>query len=402
MTDRLYRVDPYRIEFDAEILESAVAQGQPYVILDRTCFYPTAGGQPHDTGTLNQVRVLDVIEEHEQILHLLEAPLTSGPVHGQIDWPGRFDHMQQHSGQHILSQAWLRLADAATVSFHLGAEICMIDLALGQCQDTLVDAVEDAANQAIWDNLPVVVREYHQDELADVVLRKMPAIQGLVRVVRMGTFDVTACCGTHVHATGEIGSIHILGYERRHNQVRIEFICGRRALYNQRITGRVQQQAAAILSIHAHDLPATVSRLVDESKKSQKKIEELAGRLLEAELPRWLEQAQAVNGWRVVARVIDYPSTQLRKIAQELTQGPGVIGLLASVPPSAQLCFAASANVPVHMGTLLRAVVTPYGGKGGGAPTMAQGGGVRDDDLELLLKSAQEELIVQLGRLEAN
>lgn len=402
MTDRLYRADPYRTEFDAETLESAVDQGRPYVVLDRTCFYPTAGGQPHDTGTLNQVRVVDVIEEHEQILHLLEAPLAPGPVHGQIDWPRRFDHMQQHSGQHILSQAWLGLADAATVSFHLGAEICTIDLALGQCQDTLVDAVEDAANQAIWDNLPVVVREYQQDELAKVALRKLPALYGLVRVVSMGTFDVTACGGTHVHATGEIGSIHILGYERRHSQVRIEFVCGHRALHNQRITGRLQQQAAAILSIHAHDLPAAVARLVEESKKCQKKIEELTGHFLEAELPRWLDQAQIVDGWRVVARVIEYPPAQLRKAAQELTQGSAVIALLASVPPSAQLCFAASANVPVHMGTLLRAVVTPYGGKGGGAQTMAQGGGVRDEDLESLLKSAQEQLNVQLGRSQAN
>jgi alanyl-tRNA synthetase len=398
MTDLLYRADPYSTEFDAEILESAVNQGRPYVVLDRTCFYPTAGGQPHDTGTLNQVRVVDVIEEHEQILHLLEAPLISGPVHGQIDWQRRFDHMQQHSGQHILSQAWLRLADAATVSFHLGAEICTIDLALGQCEDALVDAVEDAANRAIWDNLPITVREYRQDELAAVALRKMPAVHGLVRVVSIGSFDVTACGGTHVHATGEIGSIHILGYENRHGQVRIEFVCGQRALYNQRLTGRLQQQAAAMLSIHAHDLPAAVSRLVEESKKYQKKIEELAGQLLEAELPRWLEQAQVVNGWRVVARVIAYPPAQLRKAAQELTQAPAVIALLASVPPSAQLCFATSANVPAHMGTLLRAVVAPYGGKGGGAQTMAQGGGVRDEDLESLLKSAQEQLIVQLGR----
>ncbi|MHB1354795.1 MAG: alanyl-tRNA editing protein [Anaerolineae bacterium] len=402
MTVRLYRTDPYCTEFDAQIVESAEHIGQPYAILDRTCFYPTSGGQPHDIGTLNHVRVLSVNEESEQILHLLESPLAPGPVHGRIDWPRRFDHMQQHSGQHILSQAWLRVANAATVSFHLGADTCTIDLALDRCDDALVDAVEDAANQIIWDNLAVVVREYQSDELVDVALRKMPAVHGLVRVVSMGSYDVTACGGTHVHATGEIGSIHILGYEKRRSQVRIEFVCGQRAITAQRLVGRIVQQTAGTLSIHAQELPATVSRLVDESKKQLKQIEALASQLLEAEIPRWLTQAQVVNGWRIVARVIEYTPAQMRKAAQDLTQGTATITLMASAPPAAQICFAASADVPVNMGTLLRTVVAPFGGKGGGTPTLAQGGGVRDQDLEAVLQCAQQELIVQLGRSPAN
>ncbi len=397
MTERIYWRDAYRTAFDAQVIDVCAVEGKPAVVLERTCFYPTSGGQPYDTGTLNEVRVVEVFEQDERIVHVLDAPLPLGPVSGGIDWPRRFDHMQQHSGQHVLSQAWLNLAHAETVSFHLGLEACTIDIALASAPDSLVDAVEDLANQVIWDNLAVSVHEYAPDGLTGVPLRKAPQVSGTVRVVAVGAFDYSACGGTHVRAAGEIGSIHIAGMEKRRGQLRVSFVCGGRALHTQREARRNAQASALLLSVHPAGLPAAVAHMLDETHTLQKQNEELSRRLLLRELPIWWQQGAEVAGWRIIAQTLEYPPALLRQAAQELARRERTIALLASQPPNAQFCFAASPEAQVNMGALLRQVLQPFGGKGGGSASLAQGGGVGDEAVTQVLSQAYQALTNQIN-----
>lgn len=392
MTERLFWADAYRREFDAQVMVVEEYHGQPALELDKTCFYATSGGQPHDTGTLNSVRVLDVVEDEGRILHLLSEPLRLGPAHGVIDWSRRFDHMQQHSGQHILSQAWLRLAGAETVSFHLGADTCTIDIAIASAPSSLVEAVEDYANQVIWDDAPVYIREYQPDELASVALRKQPVVTGAVRVVQIGDFDMSACGGTHVQRTGEVGSIHIIGCEKRRGMTRVEFMCGSRALRSQRLARQALQASALRLSIHPLDVPGAIERLMDENQSAQKRVDELRTRLLQAEILTWLENAESVHGWRVICRQIGYPAPLIRQAAQALVAHHRTCALLASEAPAVQFCFANSEESAISMDSLLRQALQAFGGKGGGSMLLAQGGGVPDEAVPAVLSAARTVL----------
>ena len=262
-TRRLYYENAYRAEFEATLLQVTEYEGKPAVLLDATCFYPTSGGQPHDLGTLNGVQIVDVVEAGEDILHLLATPLAPGPVRGIIDWNRRFDHMQQHSGQHILSQAFERELQADTVSFHLGNASSTIDVTLGSLDWDLAARIEELTNRIVFEDRPVTVREYSAAEVGALALRKAPIDKGIIRVVTVQDFDVCACGGTHVRATGEVGCIHIRGWERRRGQVRVEFLCGWRALHDYRTENVTCQDLANRFSVGIGELPLAFSRLTE-------------------------------------------------------------------------------------------------------------------------------------------
>jgi len=392
-TRRLYYGDSYRTEFDAAILQVTEYEGKSAAVLDATCFYPTSGGQPHDLGTLNGVQVVDVVEADEHILHLLAMPLPPGPVRGVITWERRFDHMQQHTGQHILSQAFERELQADTVSFHLSSASSTIDVTLAFLDWGLAAQIEELANRIVFENRPVTVHEYSEAGAGALGLRKAPVAKGAIRVVTVADFDVCACGGTHVRATGEVGSVHIRGWERRRGQARVEFLCGWRVLRDHRAENMTCQDLAGKFSVGIAELPLAFSRLTEAEQAARQQMEALRKRLLDCELPRLAGEAERVGEVRVLCRLLEgYDAGNMRYIAQSLAHEPKMAVLLAVTDPSPQLCFARSEDVPLDMTQLFRDVVAPYGGRGGGRPHVAQGGGVSVAQVGEVLARALERL----------
>lgn len=390
-THRLFWDDPYQRTFEATVQDELLWQGRPAVTLDRTCFYATSGGQPNDLGTLNGTPVLDVVEDEQgRLLHILARPLDGAQVRGDIDWSRRLDHMQQHTGQHILSAAFERLLGAETVSFHLGEETCTIDLNLASIEAPALARVEDVANQVVQEDRAVMVRVYAQGEIAEVPLRKPPKVDGAIRVVSVVDFDACACGGTHVSSTGQVGSIHIRRCERQRGNVRIEFLCGSRAVADYRKRDAALQELANRLSVGVDELADAVARVQEAEAEARHRAEALRKRLLDALLPELIARAEAVGPYHLVCQVLeDFDAGTMRYIAQQLIMQPGMVALLAVHDPSPQFCFARALDVPVDMGQVLREVASPLGGKGGGKPNMAQGGGVAPEHLSQMLEAAR-------------
>jgi alanyl-tRNA synthetase len=272
MTRRLYFDDPYLTGFAALVVERLVHEGRPAVVLDRSAFYPSSGGQPHDTGRLNAIPVLDVVEREENgpVVHILAAALEAEQVEGEIDWPRRFDLMQQHSGQHILSAASLQLLGATTAGFHLAEEYATIDLDRAPLSIAQLAEVEELANSVVVQNRPVVARFVVDEELRGLPLRKPVNHSGPVRVVQMGAFDCSACGGTHVRATGEIGLIKITRAERRGTETRLEFLCGRRALRDYDAKNALLTGLAAEFTVGYWEVPDMVHRLAGELQQARR------------------------------------------------------------------------------------------------------------------------------------
>jgi alanyl-tRNA synthetase len=404
LTTKLYYDNPYQREFTARVVERLTLNRRPAVVLDCTAFYPTSGGQPCDHGTLNGVAVLDVSEREDgQIVHVLGGPLADEQVAGVIDWARRFDHMQQHTGQHILSQACERLGagspqlPAETVGFHLGDEVCTIDLSCTSLSPEQVAAIEDLANQMVFENRPVIARFVTAEELAQrpqVRARLQPPTgREQIRLVEVQGFDWSLCGGTHVRAAGEIGLIKVRKWERRGDTVRVDFYCGRRALADYRWKNAAVNELAASLSIKDDELAATVPRLLAEAAESRRQLTLARERLLDYEAAELAAGAEPVAAGRVVRQVFDGRNVEeVRHLAQRLTARPGIVALLGVRADKAQLIFARAADLTVDVNALLKTAVAVVGGRGGGTPTLAQGGGPEVARLEEALAVAYGQL----------
>jgi alanyl-tRNA synthetase len=387
MTLRLDRADAFATHFEARLLTQTLHDGKPAVSLDQSAFYPTAGGQPHDTGTLNGVRVADVIEDKNtgDVLHVLERALGEdvGTVRGEIDFTRRFDHMQQHSGQHLLSRAFIETAGLDTVAVHIGVDACTLDLPTARLPAEMIDRAEDEANSKIYQDLPLRIYEVADTDLARIPLRKAPKVSGLVRIVEIEHYDWSACGGTHVRSCGQIGLIKIIRAEKRGTETRITFKCGQRALTDYRQTLRDAFGLSDSLTVARHDLPAAVNRLRDEHKLTVKALADAEGRLALQEADALLAEAPVRDGVRIVRAVWDGRDMNLlRTIAKRVCAQSGVVALLCGAGERAALCFARSAEGAsgFDAAAALRTVLPQLAGaKGGGAPDFAQGGGVPAD-----------------------
>lgn len=398
MTDRLYYADPYLRSFDASVVERLEVDGAPAVALDRTAFYPEGGGQPSDRGQLNRTPVIDVIAREDasrSVLHVLAEPIDDDAVSGSIDWPRRFDLMQQHTGQHILSQAFVRAREAETVAFHLNDDpregTVTIDLNRSGLKPADVDAVEDLANQIVFDNRPVTARFVNREELAAIPLRsrsaddpsralrglrKPPTVDTSIRVVEIADFDWSACGGTHVARTGEVGQIKIVKLERRGSETRVEFRCGQRALADYRRKNRLINGVAADLSIGFWELDQTAARLVADNKALHKQLADAQERLLEFEARELLGELRQGQGFAVALRVWrDRDMNTLRQLARQLIARPGTVVLVGSGGDKPALVFARSGDLGFDMSALAREAANRIHGKGGGSPDFAQAGG---------------------------
>ncbi|HIE39494.1 MAG TPA: alanyl-tRNA editing protein [Anaerolineales bacterium] len=375
-SERLYYADPYLTRFEARVVERLTWRDHPAVVLDRTAFYPTSGGQPSDRGALCDVPVIDVevLEPDGAVVHLLDAPLPTDRVVGEVDWDRRFDHMQQHTGQHLLSAACEQLLDADTVSFHLGAEMCTIDLNVARIPLEKMEPVEELVNRVIWEDRPVAARFVAPERLADLPLRRPPSIEGPVRLVEVEGFDLNPCGGTHVARTGEIGLLKVIRLDYRGAETRVEFICGGRALRDYRRKNRTVLGLAAALTVGYWELEGAVARLQQDLKAARRELRAARERALEEEAIRLAQEAVSSGSLRVVCRVWEGRApAELRALAQGVVAHPGAVALLASTGERVQLCVACSEGMEADAAAILHAVCAELGGKGGGTSRLAQG-----------------------------
>ena len=375
MTERLYYTDPSLTQFTATVIAIDGADGRRAVRLDRTAFYPTSGGQPFDTGTLGGARVVEVTDDDlGGVQHIVDGELTVGAaVAGRIDWPRRFDHMQQHTGQHVLSASFEALLKARTESFHLGADYATIDLAR-ELTPKEIAAAEDDANRIVWEDRPVHIRFVDAAEAASLPLRKAPAREGTLRLIDVDGYDLSACGGTHVARTGAIGVIAITGWERFKGGMRVGFVCGQRALHAHRRLRDIVAESARLLSTTHDEVPSGVERLHGETKETKRQIKDLQSRLAGHEADRL---AAAARDGIVVAALDGWDQNGLKGIAAAIAARPGLVTALLGGPAPYSVVVARSADRATDSGAVVREVAARFGGKGGGRPELAQGGGLQ-------------------------
>ena len=424
MTERLYYRDTACAAFHAHVIETYPSGDRLAVVLERTAFYPAGGGQPHDTGTIAGFPVLEVVEREpdQAVVHLLppESVLPAGEVEARIDWARRFDHMQQHTGQHILSQAFAQLYDADTVGFHMSQAYSTIDLkrplappAEAPSRSTAVrseaantgdtpsplgeDEIargESLANQVVFEDRPVDCSFVTAEEARRLPLRKPPAVQGPIRIVQVEGFDWSACGGTHVARTGAVGIIKVVRVERRGPETRLTFLCGGHALAHYAALNTLTGDLARRLTVAVEDLPATAERMQNEARTERRERERLQEALVDFEAAALAAEHQRVGQAAVVAHVfVGRAPQEVRRLASRIVSRPGTVALLGILPPvdnmglasaagqegvkegKAHLLFARSADLPHDMRSLLQHTCRLVGGGGGGSPEMVQGGG---------------------------
>ena len=429
-TERLYYNDSHLIEFEARVVNTSDrVSGWTAVTLDRTAFYPTGGGQPSDTGTLNGTRVVECIDDEDNgVLHVIQgrAPEIGAPVRGRIDWVRRLDHMQQHTGQHILSQAFVTLFKAPTRSFRVLEDSCEIDVNLSNPTTEVIERAVELANNVIWEDRAITIKNVSSEEAAKLPLRKDPARSGELRLIEIDGFDLTPCGGTHAYRTGEVGMIAVRHWERAKGLTRIEFVAGMRALADYRRANKTARAVAALYSSARDDAAKLTSRVLDENKELHRRVralEEIAAgveaeELLRESSPTVSEGARGSSptpgspagqpGWdgtvregvtdqpsvRVISKVFDNRDAEsLKHLAQALISHPGTIALLGSrEKDAARLVFARSTDTQGDMNSLMKTACEILDGRGGGKPDMAQGGGKNVEQLEEAINRARKLL----------
>ena len=370
MTHRLYYTDSYLRDFEASVVDRSDNGHRVY--LDRTAFYPTSGGQPFDTGRLGGVEVTDVVDEGERIAHILKAPLLADKVAGRIDWARRFDHMQQHTGQHLLSAVLAELLSFPTVGVHFGKESSTLDIEAGALPADQAAMIETRANDVVAENRPVHVS--FESAVAANGLRKASHRAGTLRIVTIDGQDRSACGGTHVKATGEIGAILIRKVERVRKGVRVEFLCGARAIRRARSDHDLLSRMAADLSASAEELPGLL-----ETHRKELKEANASRRSLQAELDSYRARElysaavpDATGVRRVVVRDETASIDAIRGVAQAFTAMPKAV-FVGTVPSPPAVVLAASPDSGIDAAGVLKSLLTSVGGRGGGSTTMAQG-----------------------------
>ena len=372
MTQKLYLDEPYQTAFEARVIASrALADGTREVVLDRTLFYPESGGQLADSGLLGTGRVTDVREaDDDTVVHVVTGEVPGGDVSGRVDWERRFDHMQQHTGQHVLSRAFIQTASLPTVSFHMGDETCTIDLEGAGFDENAVKRAEDLANRIVEENRPIDIRSVPLAELDQVELRrKVPEGVTIARIVSVRDFDAIPCCGTHVRTTGELGLVKVLRAERVKQLNRVHFKVGQRALDDYREKHAIVQSLANRLTTSPADLLAKIERMTEESQAAGKQSKRLIQRLAEAQAGTLLQSAARVGSQRVVVHR-ESDAALARALASVLQNESGTVALVGA--DDGTIACAAARDVVIDLATVAAATARELGGSGGGKGGFAQ------------------------------
>jgi alanyl-tRNA synthetase len=411
MTTRLYYQDSFLYDFDAEVRD-VLDSPRPALVLDRTAFYPTSGGQVFDTGWITsnadaKFRVTEVADtEDGRVVHYLEAPLHDSQrealkpgtrVRGQIDAARRRDHIQQHSGQHVLSAAFIRLYNMPTVSFHMADDYCSIDLDTPTLTKEQIESAERLANEIILENRLVNVRFVTRDEAGKLGLRKLPPTErDELRLIDIRDFDLTACGGTHVAQTGQIASILLRKVEKVRQGWRVEFVAGQRAVSTARRDFTTLTETASLFSAHIYDVPQQARKSLDEIRSLRKQCEQSQEELAAAQAAALLTETPEANGRKLVVRTLaDRDLNFVKLLAQKLTRlSTNAVVLLATTSPQPSLVFAQSAGQPFDMGALMKETMAKLGGRGGGSKDLAQGGIPNAEGIEAKLNGIAATLAI--------
>lgn len=406
MTTRLYYRDSFLYDFDAEVRE-VTDSPRPALVLDRSAFYPTSGGQIFDTGSISsgdaKLRVTEVANADDgRVVHYFEAEDSTRHsfqlgtrVHGQIDATRRRDHMQQHSGQHVLSAAFVRLHNLHTVSFHMADDYCSIDLDTPTLTREQVESAERLANEIVLENREVDIRFATREEAGKLGLRKVPvAERDELRIIDIRDFDVSACGGTHVRQTGQIGCILLRKFEKVRQGWRVEFVAGQRAVAIARHDFTTLTETAGLFSAHIYDVPQQAGKALDEVRSLRKQREQVLEELAGVQASALLAETPETHGRKVVVRTFsDREMSFLKLLAQRVTRAPGnAVALLATTSPQPAVVFAQSGGQPFDMGALLKETLVKLGGRGGGSKDMAQGGVGKAEGIDLALRAVAAEV----------
>jgi alanyl-tRNA synthetase len=409
LTDRLYYRDAFLREFDAQVVSCEPEGGRWKVVLDKTAFYPTSGGQPHDLGRLGDAPVVEVVNAEgqaigadNQVVHYTSAEVPLGPVHGHVDWTRRLDHMQQHTAQHLLSAAFIELFGFQTVSFHLGKELSTIDLSTPSIIASHLEEVERRTNEIIFEDRPVVIRFGTAEELAEVGIRKQVEREGILRAIEIEGFDRQPCGGTHLERTGQAGSVLIRKLERRRDLSRVEFVAGYRALAAARRDFALLTEAGSLLSCGIADVPAGITKTIADRRAQAAAANRIEERLALLEARALLREHDETRGSlltvvgsadpRTVAAALPEASTgYLGLLAARLAAVSNVVALLVS-RESGHVVFAQSKGLASDLGAALREGLKEFGGKGGGSRDFAQGGLPNPADADAFLARALQLL----------
>lgn len=390
MKDLLYYQDAMISEFHANVVKTGSDESGNYIVLDNTAFYPTGGGQPHDTGWIQEIEISNVEKVEEEIRHYTtkNASTISGEIFAKLNWTRRFDHMQQHTGQHILTAAFVELFDMATTSFHLGTELVTIDLNIGEITEAQLAAAEKRANEIILENRPIETKWVTKDDLASYNLRKDVKVDEDIRLVIIPDYDYNGCGGTHPTSTGQVGLLKILATEKMKKQIRVHFVCGNRVLDQLAMRKTVLADVARQLSAPEEQAAEAMRKFAATTKQTEKNLKDAQDALLQFE-------AKELAGEKISARTFENRSIQdLQKLARFITeQNDQAIALLvASNEDKLQFVAARGKAQTTSMKAISTAVLPLVNGKGGGNDALVQGGGVKLLTAEALLEAMKDVL----------
>jgi len=370
VTVRLYFDDPTTAEFEAKIVRRENRDGRPALVLDRTAFYPESGGQPADRGTINGVRVIDVQEDGEDILHFVERDVPGESVQGKVDWPLRFDRMQQHSGQHILSQAFIEVLKAETRSFHLGDEVSTLEIGLAKADEADLERVERWANAVVFEDREVKTYFVPEDKIAEVPLRRPPKKEGTIRVVEISGFDYSACGGTHVRRTGEVGLIKVTRWEKVRGNLRFDFLCGGRALTDYGLKNRSLRRVSGLFSVSDKDAAASVEKTLADLKAQKK-----TARIMQETLAKYEARDIIANEpGPLIRRVFeDKTPEEVKLLALSVVrQAARVVLFAAKARPQSHIIVARSDDLSMDLRQLTPVILPIVSGKGGGGASLIE------------------------------
>ncbi|MFB0565841.1 MAG: alanyl-tRNA editing protein [Candidatus Aminicenantaceae bacterium] len=387
-TKRLYFENPYQVEFEAEVIERKMYEGKPALILDQSCFYPESGGQPADRGAINGVKIAGVFEEEDKIIHLLEENISGKKIEGKIDWNFRFDYMQQHSGQHVLSQSFYELLSGETLSFHIGEEVSTVEIDLRSISEKDAEKVEVRANEIIVQDREIKAYFIPEEKIKDIPLRKPPKKEGLIRVVEVTGFDYSACGGTHCRRTGEIAIIKILRWERIRDNIRFEFVCGKRALQDYIWKNRTIRQLSHQLTASGQDVVSSVERAFSELKSQKKKVKKIQSRLAQYEAQ---EITKHTKEKIIIGILAEKTPDEARFLALNIIKSGDYVVLYAlNMEERGHFIFASSETLNLDMRELIPVISPMIKGRGGGSSSLVEIAAEEKEDLEPVLDKAYE------------
>jgi alanyl-tRNA synthetase len=397
MTERLYQNDCYKFEFESKVIAVNQTREQYEIILEKTAFYPESGGQLADKGILDGQEIINIIKgDNGEIIHIAYnwSAQPSQIVIGTVEKEWRLDNMRKHTGQHILSQAFIARAGAETVSSRLGELESTIELSVASLEDGVIQAVENLANDIIRQNMPIVINYYSRAELMKFPIRKIPEREGQFRIVQIGDFDHTACGGTHLKSTGEIGLIKIIGQEKMRGHLRVTFLAGRQAEEDYREKHQVISRLSTVLTCHYRDLERSIGKLSEQNAALRRETAVLGAKVLSNDLQKMTDDAIEINGIKIIAAELDGFDPKIIKDAGFFITGTHHCIFLAICDD--KLLITVSNQLRPDAAALARLFMEKFGGKGGGNPSSAQVGGIslekRKEYLDSFIEILKSEL----------